>query len=43
MTVTEKRLPDRLNLTDRIELPCGCIRAVDRVSGVAVVERQCGR
>jgi hypothetical protein len=39
----EKCLPDRLSLVGRVELPCGCIRAVDKNSGLAVIERSCGR
>jgi hypothetical protein len=35
----EKSLPDRLSLVSRVELPCGCIRAVDKISSLAVIER----
>lgn len=37
----ETRLPDRLSLIRRTQSPCGCITAVDKVSGYAVVEREC--
>lgn len=39
----ERPLPDRLSLINRVRVPCGCIRAVDSVSGLAIIEKECGR
>ncbi len=39
----EKHLPDRLSLMKRVQMPCGCIRAVDKISGLGVVEKKCSR
>jgi hypothetical protein len=38
---SEVHLPDRLSLVQRVQVPCGCIRAVDKISGLAVIERSC--
>lgn len=40
----ERPLPDRLSLIHRVQVPCGCIRGVDRISGLAVIDsKECTR
>ena len=37
--LTETPLPDYLSLVRRVRISCGCVRGVDVVSGLAVVDQ----
>lgn len=38
--LAEKSLPDYLSVTRRVRVSCGCVRGVDTVSGLAVLDQR---